>query len=102
VIIPPRKKIHTQTYPPYEESKREQNTTETLHHVLKKHHCGPPVLIFPGKPNSERHPQLFLIIQNIFKTPRKHPGEELEIQLQDPTKRNEDPLEKYYSHPRRT
>ena len=42
------------------------------------------------------------MIQHIFKIPRKHPVEELEIRLQNPTRRNEDPLKIYCTHTRKT
>ena len=88
MIIPPRRKTHTQTCPFHDESKRENNTTETLHHMLKKHNCTPPILVLLGKPDSERRLQPFLIIQNTFKTSRKHTGKELGNRIQNPTKRN--------------
>ena len=65
--------------------------------MLRKHHCTPPILN-----RIQKTPSTLLDNPTHFKTPRKHPGEELETRLQNPTRRNEDPVKIYYTHLRKT
>jgi len=65
VIISLGRKTHTQTCPSYEESKREKNK----HHMLRKHHCTPPILN-----RIQKTPSTLLDNPTHFQNPKETPG----------------------------